>query len=281
MSDPSVKPSSPLYLLPHTQRYGWRYDADYVTVKYHFTDLDKTTMANISDRSPRLWAYAIIAYVVTGIAFWVLWRYSSEALRLRTFYFMNQKRGAESHSILLTDVPAIAYGTIPKRLDGTLLRVVPKSMKDKAFKRINALAEVTKKRVVSGKLLVPDLAKVAARGSNAEAAAKLSSFATEIDPATGRWEMPDPWDLAVEELKAGQTIQDVVDGQFKTVFPDSFTMANLVYNTSDLDPLVAEYEKKKLQLEDLLDDYISKKRRGKTLKLKKVCEVSFLGVGGG
>lgn len=84
-------------------------------------------MANIPDRSPRLWAYAVVAYLVTFLAFWVLWRYSHEALRLRVFYFLNQKRGAESHTILLTDIPGIAYGTIPKRLDGTLLRLVPKS----------------------------------------------------------------------------------------------------------------------------------------------------------
>lgn len=25
----------------------------------------------------------------------------------------------------------------------------------------------------------------------------------QIDPKTGRWQMPDPWDLAVEEVSAG------------------------------------------------------------------------------
>ncbi len=45
---------------------------------------------------------------------------------------------------------------------------------------------------------------------------------------------------------------------------------NLVYDTSELDKLVAEYEKLKGQLTDLVDDWISKKRRGKPIKAKPV-----------
>lgn len=44
----------------------------------------------------------------------------------------------------------------------------------------------------------------------------------------------------------------------------------MVYDTSDLDPLVAEYEKRQTTLEDLLDDYIAKLRRGKKIKPAKV-----------
>lgn len=54
----------------------------------------------------------------------------------------------------------------------------------------------------------------------------------------------------------------------------------MVYNTSELDPLVAEYEKRARVLEDLLDDYISKKRRSAKLKIKKVRQDQGGAVGG-
>jgi hypothetical protein len=44
----------------------------------------------------------------------------------------------------------------------------------------------------------------------------------------------------------------------------------MVHNTSKLDPLVAEYEKLQLACTDLVDNYISLRRRGKPLKPKKV-----------
>lgn len=83
-------------------------------------------MANISDRSPRLWAHAVVVWMVTFFTFYVLWSYSKEALRLRTFYLLNQPPGAESHTVLVTDIPGVLFGTIPQRLDGTLLKFVPK-----------------------------------------------------------------------------------------------------------------------------------------------------------
>lgn len=54
-------------------------------------------------------------------------RYNKEALRLRIFYLLNQPPGAESHTILCQDVPGVAWGTIPNRADGTLLKIIPKS----------------------------------------------------------------------------------------------------------------------------------------------------------
>ncbi len=53
-------------------------------------------------------------------------RYNKEALRLRIYYLLNQPPGAESHTILCTDVPGVVWGTIPNRADGTLLKVIPK-----------------------------------------------------------------------------------------------------------------------------------------------------------
>lgn len=38
-----------------------------------------------------------------------------------------QPAGAESYTALCTDIPGVAYGTIPNRADGTLLKLIPKS----------------------------------------------------------------------------------------------------------------------------------------------------------
>jgi hypothetical protein len=54
-------------------------------------------------------------------------RYNKEALRLRIFYLLHQPPGAESHTVLVQDVPGVAFGTIPQRADGTLLKIIPKS----------------------------------------------------------------------------------------------------------------------------------------------------------
>ena len=52
-------------------------------------------------------------------------RYNKEALRLRVFFLLNQPPGAASHTVLCQDVPGVAFGTIPNRASGTLLKFMP------------------------------------------------------------------------------------------------------------------------------------------------------------
>ncbi|KAL6782290.1 hypothetical protein ACKKBG_A06245 [Auxenochlorella protothecoides x Auxenochlorella symbiontica] len=264
-------PDPEVLLGANYSRYGWRYDSDFTSVSYSFTNLDKTTMANISDRSPRLWAHAVVVWMVTFFTFYVLWSYSKEALRLRTFYLLNQPPGAESHTVLVTDIPGVLFGTIPQRLDGTLLKFVPKGMKETAFKHVHDIKEAVGSQVAKH-ADVPIGKRVASKADLA-AASKMSNFATEINPETGRWEMPDPWRQAADQLRDGKTVSEIVENEFRAVHRDDFRVAHMVYNTSELDPLVAEYEKRARVLEDLLDDYISKKRRSAKLKIKKMTVV--------
>ena len=43
-------------------------------VDYKFTSLDKTTISNIPPRSPRLWAHAVITWVVSFFVYMCLWK---------------------------------------------------------------------------------------------------------------------------------------------------------------------------------------------------------------
>ncbi|PSC73975.1 ERD4-related membrane isoform B [Micractinium conductrix] len=259
-------------------RYGWRWDASYQEIKYEFTDLDKTTMSNISSRSPSLWAHAVVTWVVSLIMYFWLWKYNKEALRLRIFYLLNQPPGAMSHTVLVQDIPAIAYGTIPHRADGTLLKLIPKSIKDKAFQQTAMLTKRVKSGVKSagsaavGTTGVTKLAgdSAEADADNAAAAQALSSSLVKIDATTGRWEMRDEWAAAVNEIDSTGTVAAMVEQEFRRIYGDTLSHVHMCHKTDKLDPLVAEYERTHQAATDLLDNYISLKRRGKEMKPKKV-----------
>lgn len=50
------------------------WDSSYQEMKYTFSNLDKTTIANIPSRSARLWAHAVIAWLVTFVCYRWLWK---------------------------------------------------------------------------------------------------------------------------------------------------------------------------------------------------------------
>ncbi|KAK9845039.1 hypothetical protein WJX74_009951 [Apatococcus lobatus] len=70
-----------------------------------FTDLDTVTMTNVARRSNLLWIHALVTWAATLWIFWMVWRYTKQALNLRMDYFMRTKKGAETHSVLVRDVP--------------------------------------------------------------------------------------------------------------------------------------------------------------------------------
>jgi hypothetical protein len=58
-----------------------------------------------------------------------MWRFNQEAVALRIQYLMNTKEGAESHTVLVTDIPVLEYGTIPHRIETTVFRYLPVRIK--------------------------------------------------------------------------------------------------------------------------------------------------------
>ena len=66
----------------------------------------------------------------------------------------------------------------------------------------------------------------------------------------------------------------MVEQEYEELFPREVEAVHVCYDLADLNGFVKEYEKLKKNLEDLVDDYTSKKRRHKSIKRKKV--TSFL-----
>lgn len=281
---PGVPPlASPEETLgPSYSNYGWRYDDAYTTISYYFSDLDKTTMANIPAGSDSLYAHALITWLVTAVCMWQFWRYCGEMLRLRLFYLLHTPRGAQSHSVLCTDIPGVAYGTIPQRLDGTVLKLVPKSVKDKAYDELNRLERHGTHASHIDQLNAVDI-EAAAGGENTKntttAPATKTASSEQKQPdvlqhedtlaikmqelaSLKTFQVPDRWDEACNQLDEGNHIQGVVDTAFKEIYDDRFSHAHVVYNTWKLDGLVTQYEGVKIKLIDTIDRVFAAKNKG-------------------
>ena len=62
----------------------------------------------------------------------------------------------------------------------------------------------------------------------------------------------------------------ITEREFQELFPGQVVRVGMVHDTSDLDPLVKEYNQLKRKLEDLLDDYLGRKKRLLKIKRRKV-----------
>lgn len=55
----------------------------------------------------------------------LLWRFNEEAVQFRIAYLMQLPKGAESHTVLVSDIPGLNWGTILQRLDSNALWFLP------------------------------------------------------------------------------------------------------------------------------------------------------------
>ena len=65
----------------------------------------------------------------------------------------------------------------------------------------------------------------------------------------------------------------ITEREFEELFPGQVARVGIVHDTTALDPLVKEYQKVTRQLEDLLDEYIGRKKQLKKIKRKKVTQM--------
>lgn len=198
------------------------------TTNYYFTSLDKTTISNIPSRSSKLIAHSILTWVVTIIVLLMCWEASCDALRLRIMYLFNTPKGAETHTVLCTDIPGIHYGiALTKATSGFL-----SGLKASFFKVANKI-----------RLLLND-----------DSAINVDTFAA-----------PNRWEVAVKEMERLGSAGAMVESEFSKIYKNDLSAVHMVHDCSAIQPLMTEYENIVRAAEDLIDDIISKKKRGRPL----------------
>ncbi|CAL8466090.1 g5626 [Coccomyxa elongata] len=91
----------------------------------------------------------------------------------------------------------------------------------------------------------------------------------ELDAAFRSVTEQDPWAKAEALLEDGLTVQQMVEQEYVELFPGEVEAVHVVYDLAALNGLCKEYDTLKRNLEDLVDDYTSKKRRHKPIKRKQ------------
>ncbi|KAL5716458.1 CSC1-like protein erd4 [Ranunculus cassubicifolius] len=80
----------------------------------NFSSLEKLSMANVEEGSPRLWAFLLGTYVVSFFTFYMLWRAYNHVAQLRATALSTPEVKPEQFAILVRDIPAIPQGQTTK-----------------------------------------------------------------------------------------------------------------------------------------------------------------------
>lgn len=83
----------------------------------NFTNFDKVAMGNITNKSPRLWAFAIADYWLTIATLYVLWKSYKHVVQLRTQDQSAAKAKPEQYAVLVRDIPPPSTGSISDEVD--------------------------------------------------------------------------------------------------------------------------------------------------------------------
>ena len=73
----------------------------------------------------------------------LLWRYNKEAVALRIAFFTSARPGGVAHTVLVRDIPGLDFGTLPRRLEDTALRFLPRFVKRRLVVRASPLSCLT------------------------------------------------------------------------------------------------------------------------------------------
>ncbi|XP_077210926.1 CSC1-like protein ERD4 [Tasmannia lanceolata] len=83
-----------------------------------FNNLDKLAMGNVSEKSPRLWAFLIATYWVSFVTFYVLWKSYTHVSNLRAAALGAPELKPEQFTILVRDIPPAPKGqTLEEQVD--------------------------------------------------------------------------------------------------------------------------------------------------------------------
>ncbi|XP_078438558.1 early-responsive to dehydration stress protein (ERD4) isoform X2 [Wolffia australiana] len=109
-----------------------------------FNVLDELSMANIKERSPRLWAFLISTYWVTFVAFYFLWNAYSHVSKLRAAAKSNADIKPEDVALLVRDIPPVPNGqTRKEQVDAYFSNLYPDT-----FYRSMVITDHSKARMI-------------------------------------------------------------------------------------------------------------------------------------
>lgn len=275
--------------------------------KYDFTNFDKVSMSNIKPGSPLLWVHVLAVYFATIVTLKLLAQYHHRAVKKRIEYLSTTDRGAESHTVLVSDIPGVKFGTMLARLMGSpLFKYLPKKMQLKIEETIDTMfgfassvisqglsrgGSEGKSTPSLGNLLQsyrtkPDAIKdvkkqpgIEPTGDEQQFVDSLENSASE-DPRSSHPRAKevtdmDPTQWVKQRLVDETTVEDIVYLQFKEVFPNnSIVSANVVQDTTALEKVFKNYEAAKLKLDNLVDEYTNNLKGNKKVKRKKTKVIS-------
>ncbi|GMI86004.1 early-responsive to dehydration 4 [Hibiscus trionum] len=93
---------------------GLRKNGNTTTSKGTFNDLDKLSMANIEEKSPKLWAFLIAVYWVSVVTYVLSWKAYKHVSALRANALMSPEVRPEQFAVLVRDLPEVAPGQTRK-----------------------------------------------------------------------------------------------------------------------------------------------------------------------
>jgi len=229
------------------------------------TEFDKVTMANVEEKSDTLWVHLVAVYIVTFVTLGMLLKYHHKALELRIEYLSATKKGEQSHTIFVTDIPGVRFGhPLDRLMNSFIFKLLPGSVRQKIISTIDKMTNVA----TSGVTAIGDMASSAVERSSraliddgtSQVAlldqADENSLSTFVRPIPDEITDMNPGEWMREHLAQGMTHEEVIELMYKEVFPKGeVCCANTIVNTSQLEPLVKKLRSAVQKLEDLLDQY--------------------------
>ena len=239
------------------------------------TEYDKVTMANIEEKSDVLWVHLSAVYFITFFTLWRLWKYHKRAVDLRIECLATAKRGGQSHTIFVTDIPGIRFGhPLDRLMQSCLFKFLPNSIRQRiqssveamtnmATTGIGAIGTLTSNAVSRGRTMMDDTTSRVALLDTSEDTS-LESF---VRPVVHEITDMNPTEWIRSRLAQGMSYEQTVEEMYREVFPTGeVSCANMIVNTSSLEPLVDKLNKTVQSLEDCLDQYILSMRTNKPIK---------------
>ncbi|XP_047315265.1 CSC1-like protein ERD4 [Impatiens glandulifera] len=111
-----------------------------------FNELDKLSMGNVGEGSPRLWAYVIAEYWVSLLTYYLLWKAYKHVSALRASALKSPELRPHQFAILVRDIPKSSQTqTIKEHVDSYFTAIYPdtfyRSMVVTNNKQVNAIWE--------------------------------------------------------------------------------------------------------------------------------------------